>query len=180
MHPPQTIRARANKAAILPTAILLAAMAAAILLAIWPRQYLSTATLKIQMGATASLSSLPAVAELLQSETTLDPVIEHFDLQKRWNASNRDQARARLRNALRVEGVKDTDLIRVSIFDRNPGQAAALANAIAEQFQNDRAKEQAREIEKGLQPLRDEISTRRRKVEELKKVMIEIRDSMWQ
>ena len=71
---------------------------------------------------------------LMKSETVEDAVIRHFGLQEEYHQKLLSVARKMFEKQVLIElGAKD-GLIRVSVTDRDPGKAAAMANDYVEEY----------------------------------------------
>ncbi|MGB3096715.1 MAG: Wzz/FepE/Etk N-terminal domain-containing protein, partial [Candidatus Deferrimicrobiaceae bacterium] len=66
---------------------------------------------------------------MLQSRTVLDRIIDHFDLMKLYDAEYREDAREELLDAVEAESDRKSGIIKVSVEDKDPDRAAAMANA---------------------------------------------------
>jgi len=73
---------------------------------------------------------------LLQTEPILDPIIERFELMKRYEMESQENARKALGGALTAEADKESGIILVSVMDKDPQLAAELANAFVEELKN--------------------------------------------
>lgn len=113
-------------------------LAAAIAFAVssWMRPvYQATVTLLVQQAPTTGLSEYTAVltserlaqtyAQMLTGRPVLEATIDRMGL---------SEAPEELAKRVKVERVRDTQLIRVKVEDTDPAQAAAIANALAEAF----------------------------------------------
>ncbi len=118
--------------------------------------------------------------EIIQSQKILYPVIQRLELQKRYAEGGQplplETAIKRLKANLGVRRYRDTSLIEISVLDKDPAQAAEIANTIAEIFESDRLDVKRQQTARGLEKLRDEIvqqqarlQTAQQKVEELRK-----------
>ena len=79
---------------------------------------------------------------MIQSQTVLKRVVENLDLQTRWSQRyangeklTADRALALLKEHLELRPVRNTSLIDINVFDELPREAAELANAIADSYQ---------------------------------------------
>ncbi|MGB9873226.1 MAG: Wzz/FepE/Etk N-terminal domain-containing protein, partial [Anaerolineae bacterium] len=97
--------------------------------------YQARATLLVQQAPTAGLSEYTAVltserlaqtyTQMLTGRPVLEATIARLGL---------SETPERLAKRVKVERVRDTQLIRVSVEDTDPARAAAVANALAEVF----------------------------------------------
>lgn len=97
------------------------------------------------MGALGSLASLasgnlgiknPAdmYVSLITSRTVEDAMIERFNLMQEYHEKRISDARKALENRTSISAGAKDGLIRLSVEDRNPARAAALANGYVEEF----------------------------------------------
>ncbi|MEI6083210.1 MAG: polysaccharide biosynthesis tyrosine autokinase [Verrucomicrobiota bacterium] len=108
---------------------------------------------------------LQTMYEIIQSQKILHPVIQKSDLMKVWAERGRplalpsmDLAFNRLKGQIAVRRFRDTSLIEIIVYDEDPQLAAYLANTIAEVFEKERLEEKRRQVLKGLEKLKDEVT----------------------
>ncbi len=102
--------------------------------------------------------------EKIQSKAVLYPVIEKFNLQKKWAArysdnqdlTEQDTFNILLRN-LDVRQSRNTSLIEIRVLDEDKNEAADLANAIADSYKGLRSKNREDMSKKGIDVLNDEL-----------------------
>lgn len=76
-------------------------------------------------------------AEILQSRTIADKIIDRFDLIKLYDVKYREKARKRLlEDVLDVEVSKTSGIITVSVDDKDPERASKMANAFIEELKD--------------------------------------------
>jgi len=132
--------------------VLLAALAAGLL----PNRYTATAVvlppqsgdstgaaMLSQLGNLGAMASMGALGlknpndlqvGLLKSQTVEDALVNRFHLQTVYHRKYLSSARKRLEHAAKIEsGLKD-GLLRISVTDKDPGQAAALANGWVDEY----------------------------------------------
>jgi uncharacterized protein involved in exopolysaccharide biosynthesis len=99
-------------------------------------------------GALAALGNLGALAggslsartptdqlvALLQSETIVDRLIEHFELMKLYRQELRMEARRVLRGRSRIAAGRKDGLITIEVEDKDPKRAAEMANRYVEEL----------------------------------------------
>jgi capsular exopolysaccharide synthesis family protein len=118
--------------------------------------------------------------EIIQSQKILYPVIQRLELQKHYAEGGQplplDNAFKRLKANLAVRRYRDTSLIEIAVQDKDPAEAAEIANTIAELFESDRLDVKRQQTARGLEKLRDEIvqqqarlQAAQQKVEDLRK-----------
>jgi succinoglycan biosynthesis transport protein ExoP len=138
-----------------------------------PKIYASTARIKVEQErpSVAVFEQVQAAGydpfflqtqyEIIQSQKILYPVIERLDLRKRWGNPDMelplDFAFERLKRSLGVRRFRDTSLIEITVFDRDPRVAADVANTIAELFERDRLEVKRAQTQKGIDKLREEM-----------------------
>jgi uncharacterized protein involved in exopolysaccharide biosynthesis len=147
-----------RKRIVLGTTAIFAVLAIIISLILPPR-YTATVTLlppqeSSSMGGLASqLGNLGGMAALaggglgiknpndryvamLQSRTVEDAMVQRFGLMQEYQAKRLSDARKMFESHTTVEGNGKDGLIHVSVEDRDPGKASALANGYVDQFRD--------------------------------------------
>ena len=71
---------------------------------------------------------------ILNSRTVQNHIIEQFDLKQVYRVSRMGDARARLSRFVGVENDRRTQMITISVTDRNPQRAAAMAAAFTDEL----------------------------------------------
>lgn len=152
-----------------------------------PRQYMSSVTMQVkednnnmqifsgQSGPRYDPRFSTTQFQIIQRKEILYPVIDSMKLMQKWDLRSRDVAYLKLRSMLTVSEVRNTDLIQVSVLDKDRQEAADLANTIALEYQKKRIDEQQSWVARSLVQLEDEVQKQRRKVEELRDSMTKIR-----
>jgi len=74
--------------------------------------------------------------ELLQSRPVMEKVIEEFDLMKRYGTTYRVDARKKLKKKMTVSLDKKSNVITLSLKDRDPKIAAEMANFFIDELRN--------------------------------------------
>lgn len=133
-----------------------------------PKQYFASAVIQVYEFANLPM---PRVAQLVQDDQILDPVIEQLALLQKWQSTVHEPTRERLRQNLKVREIRDTELFLVGVYDPDPQQAAALANAIVEELVRNRVVAQEQEIENRLKSQKDAIVAQQQKVSALEREM---------
>jgi uncharacterized protein involved in exopolysaccharide biosynthesis len=85
-------------------------------------------------GAPSIKSPTEQYVALLQSATVANRLIDRFDLMKVYGSQYRYEARKKLAANVKIVAGKKDGLISVDVDDREPGRAAALANAYIEEL----------------------------------------------
>jgi capsular exopolysaccharide synthesis family protein len=99
--------------------------------------------------------------EIIQSQKILYPVIERYDLRKRW-AYGGDPLPLEMifimfKKKISVQRYRDTSLIEIRVSDQDPQLAADLANSIADTFERDRLEVRRQQTIKGLSKIQEEL-----------------------
>ena len=138
-----------------------------------PRQYMSSVTMQVkednnnmqifngQSGPRYDPRFSTTQFQILQRKEILYPVIDAMKLMQKWDLRSRDVAYLKLRSMLTVSEVRNTDLIQISILDKDRQEAADLANTIALEYQKKRIDEQQSWVARSLVQLEDEVQKQR-------------------
>ena len=146
-----------------------------------PKQYLSFATIDVKPDmtqvrifddSTSEQINDPKFIEtqfqIITRQGVLYPVIERLDLQKKWARNGvrlpLEAAYDKLHEIMQLHEVRNTNLIQISVNSTDPQEAALLANAIAQEYMNQRVSEQQNLVSKGLEQLRDEVRQKEKAV----------------
>jgi succinoglycan biosynthesis transport protein ExoP len=146
-----------------------------------PKQYLSFATIEVKPdmtqvrifdNSTSEQINDPKFIEtqfqIITRQGVLYPVIERLDLQKKWARNGvqlpLEAAYDKLHEMMQLHEVRNTNLIQISVNSTDPQEAALLANAIAQEYMNQRVSEQQNLVSKGLEQLRDEVRQKEKAV----------------
>jgi capsular exopolysaccharide synthesis family protein len=125
--------------------------------------------------------------EKIQSSAVLYPVIERLRLDTNWakyyNPENEpirpDEARQLtyqlLRRNMDVRQTRNSSLVEIRVFSRSPGEAAEIANAIAESYKDWRLTNRLEETYKGIAVLEFELSVQSNRVAELRRKLDDTR-----
>jgi capsular exopolysaccharide synthesis family protein len=152
-----------------------------------PRQYQSSVTMQVkednnnmqifngQAGQRFDPRFSTTQFQIIQRKEILYPVIDSMKLLQKWDLRSRDVAYLKLRSMLSISEVRNTDLIQISVLDRDRQEAADLANTIALEYQKKRIDEQQSWVARSLVQLEDEVIKQRKKVEELRDKMTRMR-----
>lgn len=105
---------------------------AAIATPFFPKVYVSTATIQVR--------NIQDPVASIQSKEVYDPIIRTLNLQERWKITEPGKIHARMREAVGVRSLRNTDVIQINVLDQDPQLAASVANAITEEFQTQRAR----------------------------------------
>ncbi len=123
----------------------------------------------------------PTVYQVIQRTGILYPVIEDLKLQDKWtkdgNRPTREQTYQLLRNKLDLDEVRNTDLLQISVFDRDPQEAANIANKIVAVYQEKRVQEEREILNRAVATMNEEVAKEDKKVEDAAAEVARIRDA---
>lgn len=71
---------------------------------------------------------------ILNSQRILDAIIDRFRLKERYGASTIEDARSALKGVVRIEKAKKGEIISITVEEKDPEMAAAIANAFIEEL----------------------------------------------
>jgi len=172
------------------TVFLLVAISATVITFLLPKQYTSEALIQVQENADFEIfqSKGPSSIdprftttqfEIIRSKEILKPVIEKLGLAKEWaekyEIKTPEQVYFKLLKMISLEELRNTNLISISVLSRGKKEAADIANAVAEEYQQARIKEQQGWTARSLSSLDDEVEKLRGKTEALRKRASDIR-----
>ena len=152
-----------------------------------PRQYQSSVTMQVKednnnlhiFGNDTGMRMDPRFSttqfQIIQHKEILYPVIDIMKLQQKWDLPSKDVAYKKLRGMMNISEVRNTDLIQISILDKDRQEASDLANTIALEYQKKRIDEQQGWVARSLVQLEDEVKKQRIKTEALRDAMTKIR-----
>ncbi len=122
----------------------------------------------------------PTVFQVIQRTGILYPVIDDLKLQDVWTVKgtrpSREQAYQRLRSKLKVDEVRNTDLLQISVFSTNPQEAADIANKIVSVYQSTRVDEEKELMNRAVVSMNDEVAKQQKKVDDASAEVSKIRD----
>ena len=142
-----------------------------------PREYSSFATIELEpdmtpvrifqdeTGAIDNARLDPKFAatqfQIISRKGVLYPVIDQLDLQKKWGSNDQllpmEAAYRKLQSELSLQEVRNTNLIQITVYSTDPGEAALLANTIAQVYMDQRIAERQSLVAKSLQQLQDDV-----------------------
>jgi succinoglycan biosynthesis transport protein ExoP len=167
---------------------LLVVITASVITYLMPRQYASTVTMQLrqnetnfrifdQTGGFQGLDPrfITTQFEIIQRKEMLYPVIDALGLMQKWNLSSREVAYYRLRGMMNMREIRNTELIQIVVLSTDNKEAAEIANAIAEEYQDRRISEQEEWVSKSLATLEAEVQKQQTRVQELKTAAARIR-----
>jgi capsular polysaccharide biosynthesis protein len=148
---------------------------------IMPEGYASTARIKVEQdaAATPSVSAgydpyfLQKTFEIIQSPVVLDPVIEKLKLNEKWGKKYNNGVALKtadtlqiLQQRLALQPVRNTELINVTVYSEDRNEAAQIANAVAESYQQYRLKLQMDLAMKKIEPLRNQFQQEENQIQQ--------------
>lgn len=169
---------------------LLVSVSATVITLLMPKKYESRALIQVQQNADFDIFQANRVQgndprftttqfEIIESKEILNPVIEKLGLEAKWRdrfeIRSKEMIYRKLLRMITPEELRNTDLISISVLSEDREEAAAIANAVAEEYQEARIREQQQWTEKSLSSLQGELTKLRDKTENLRKVAMEIR-----
>ena len=172
---------------------LLVVATAAVVTYFMPKKYQSTALVELrpeasdiqpfshQTGDNPGLDPrfAPTQIEIIQRQKVLYPVIEKLDLIHRWakegNALNYEGTYWKLRSMLTLKPVRNTELLDVTATSTDAKEAAELANAVVQAYQDLRLNERKQLGSESIGALDTNLDEKREKVNDIEKKLIEIR-----
>src|SRR5947207_1389488 len=123
----------------------------------------------------------PTVFQVIKRTSILYPVIDDLKLQEKWSQKgeslSREQCFLLLRNRVQVEEIRNTDLLQVSVFDKDAHLAAAIANKIVAVYQDTRVEEEKDIMNRAITSMNDEIVKQQKRVDEASAEVGRIRDA---
>lgn len=120
--------------------------------------------------------------QIIQSKEVIYPVIDNLKLIDNWSGQEggsflpKEEAYSRLLGMMKVNAVRNTDLIEIGIFSTDRAEAANIANTIAVVYQKVRRDDELQVVDAALAQLREEVLAERKKVDEKQAAMQKIRD----
>jgi len=125
---------------------------------------------------------LQTQSEIIRSKKILYPVIQRYNLCKRW-ATGGDKLPVEyvlhlLKRNLFVQRYRDTSLIEICVSDQDPVLAADLANEIARTFEVDRLSVKHEQTKKGLLTVQEELAAQLRKVNDAQEKVDKLRKDL--
>ena len=166
---------------------LLVVITAAVVTYFMPKQYMSTVTMQVKQvdtlinvfgqggGAGMDPRFLTTQFEIIQRKEMLYPVIDSLNLMQKWGYRSKEQAYFRLRGAINMREVRNTELIQIVVTSTDPKEAMEIANRIGEEYQRKRIADQQEWVNQSLTQLQEEVEKQRDKVDELRAQMTRIR-----
>lgn len=181
-------------------AFILMLVTAAIVTYFMPRKFSSTALVELRMetadykpfhdaGENPGMDPrfAPTQIEIIQRQSVLYPVIEQLDLTRRWATENgptsREGAFYKLRSMLKTKPVRNTELLDVTVTSTDAKEAAELANAVVQSYQDLRLNERKQlgtesigALDSNLEEKRQKVADFERRIQEIRRQHPEFRD----
>jgi uncharacterized protein involved in exopolysaccharide biosynthesis len=146
-----------------------------------PESYASTARIKVQSEAPDGPSSGSAFSdpyfvqttlEIIKSQTVLSNVISQLNLNVAWGKKyyggetlKTEETLSILEKRIVLQPVRNTELIAITVYSDDKMEAAQIANAIAESYQEYRANHRRQLVSAGLQALEGQYAESESKVQ---------------
>ena len=172
-HAADTWQVIRNRIGLITLSFLLVFLVSAIVTYIMPRKYRG----KVEMKIERSVNKLPVFSQdamqqpyamgenMIRTEyesiTKLEilyPVIEAYDLVKRWGVPTRQDAANKLRKNLDTQSNVRSDFVVIEYFDEDPKLAADIANAVAESYKQKRVDFDTEQKKEALAIIQKQIS----------------------
>ncbi len=161
---------------------LLIFMTAAVITYVLPKKYESSALLQVNhsyiqldplngaagqpmTGASPSHSYIQNQFKIIESEKTLERVVDRLDLTTRWNTDH-DTALLTLKGIVKTEQIRNTDHIEIRIRHQNEVDAMMVAKEIAESYQLQRNDDESKRAGAALDALESEVRSQEDLVED--------------
>ncbi len=182
---------------IILAVFLLVVVTAAIVTLILPESYSSKARIRIQRDTTdipSGMGAQPYTAgnydpyfiqtefEVIQSEQILDPVVELCQLNARWAKKyhmegklKTSESRQMLKGRIELRPERNTSLIDITVYSDDKDEAAELANAVAQVYQDYRKKQRMELTSAGIRAFEAELAKQDEKIKVQEAKVAEIR-----
>jgi succinoglycan biosynthesis transport protein ExoP len=178
---------------LISLAFLLVLITAAVVTYFQPREYKSSAIIEVkptqenlrifgnELNQPIHDPQLaPTVFQVIQRTGILYPVIADLKLEDKWakdlGRPSREEAYELLRKRLDVEEVRNTDLLLISVYDRNPQQAADIANKIVAVYQQKRVAEEREIMNSAVDTMNEQVARQQKAVGDAAAEVARIRD----
>jgi uncharacterized protein involved in exopolysaccharide biosynthesis len=111
--------------------------------------------------------------EMIKSRRNLEQVADNLSLEKRWGV-DRETAIRKLKDSIRTENVKGTDLMSIRARANDPEDAKQIASEVTKSYKHYRNQIEAKEEERALAELNKAVRDQENKVEERRKLLATI------
>ena len=168
-------------------AFTLVVITASVVTYLMPRQYAAKVSMEVREADSAitvfsgtggqrlNPRFLTTQFQIIQHKEVLYPVIKGLELMKVWDQRSIEETYQKLRTAMDVREVRNSDFIEILVYDSDPQLAATIANRIAEEYQRKRIEEPTQDVARSLKQLVDEVSKQQATVDALRKEMSRLR-----
>ena len=129
-------------------------------------------------------TAFQAEFEILQSPDVLLPIVNDLHLDQIW--AKRDKrgvdkmppldALAKLKNVLKLDLKRGTDIVELTASSEDPVEAADIANALADRYKTMRDVQEDQKNTKGADSIREEIDEQQKVVDEKKALVDKLRE----
>jgi Mg-chelatase subunit ChlD/capsular polysaccharide biosynthesis protein len=109
----------------------------------------------------------------IKSIKSLEKVVTNLDLPQRWNV-DKQSAIKRLKNSIKTENLRGTDLISVRVSDANEQDANDITNEIVHNYKAYRTEIENQDADRALRELNKAVQDQEDKVEERRKLLATI------
>ncbi|HZV34221.1 MAG TPA: polysaccharide biosynthesis tyrosine autokinase [Verrucomicrobiae bacterium] len=189
---------RIRKTVILAV-FLLVVITATIVTFILPEAYSSRAVIKVErdvndvqgvadrpnFGGVYDPYFIQTEFEVIQSEKVLDKVIEKLHLNEAWQKKYGAEApfktyesRAALKRMIDLRPERNTMLIDITVYSDNKDEAAAIANAVAEEYKDYRQNQRKELTQGGISAFNDELKVQDGKISDQEAVVDKLRKDL--
>ena len=111
--------------------------------------------------------------EKIKSRNSLEKVVENLDLEKRWGM-DKGQAVEKLKDSIKTENVRGTDLIKIQVRQSDKKDADEIAREVAYAYKDYREQIEKQDADRALAELNKAVRDQEDKVEERRKVLATI------
>lgn len=172
-HAADTWQVIRNRIGLITLSFLLVFLVSAIVTYIMPRKYRGKVEMKIERNVnklpvfnreladqpyTLGENMIRTEFESITKLETLYPVIEAYDLVKRWGVPTRQDAANKLRKNLDTQSNVRSDFVVIEYYDEDPKYAADIANAIAESYKKKRVDIESEQKNEALKIIQRQIA----------------------
>ena len=177
-----------NRYGIILLAFFLVFMTACVVTYILPRKYEGRVQLQIendtqeivmtrnQPGSFGRMDPrfIETEFKIIESNKTLEQVIERLGLIQRWGLSSKLEAIGELKSSLNTDEVRGTSLIDIVVQRTDKDEAAEIANAIADAYRDRRIEVSGELADRALATLDRELKSQQDRVEKARVKMLDI------
>jgi len=180
--------------AVFTVVFVLVLMTSVIVTFILPESYASTARLKVESDTPPSQGVgqsaydpyfIQTTFEIIQSQIVLDPVIDQLKLNDTWGKkySNGETLKSTetleiLRRRINLAPVRNTKLIAITVYSENSVEAAQIANAIAQSYQDYRVKSRSEMAAKGINELQQKYKIQNTEIHQVQSDVDSLRQQL--